>query len=134
VVLVMRKAILLTLRLLLLLLLVVALAIGLWLAGPVQTGVGEMTRLQEGRVYLQLALDQPGMCRQAYVLGVGSSFVLAPANAVEDAVRSEVRWASMPRRALELLVSYLDGVFHNPPPYECGLPRPQEWTRDLVPR
>jgi len=131
---VLKKAILIILCVALFVLLLAVLAIGVWLVRPVQTGAGDMSRFQAGRVYLGLALDQSGMCKQAYILGIGSSLVLAPANAAEDAARNEIRWADLPGRAWELFKGYLDGIFHNPPPYECGLPRPAEWTSDLLTR
>ncbi len=130
----MRRSFLTILRVALLVLLVAVLAIGLWLARPVQTGAGDMSRFQAGRVYLGLALAQSGLCKQAYALGIASSLVLAPANAVEDAARNEITWAGFPRRAWELFRGYLDGIFHNPPPYECGLPRPADWTSEMMTR
>ena len=130
----MRRSFLIIVRAALFVLLVAVLAIGLWLVRPVQTGAGDMSRFQAGQVYLGLALDQSGMCKQAYILGIGSSLVLAPANAVEDAARNEITWAGFPRRVWELFRGYLDGIFHNPPPYECGLPRPADWTSDLLTR
>lgn len=138
----MRKALLITFRFLLLLLLVMALAIGLWLAGPIQTGVGEMTRLQEGRVYLQLAREQPGYCQQGYLVGIAGATASSLAIAVDKAIdlpwvitppedEGGIRWSEVPGEAWRLMGRALDGLFHDPR-HRCALPRPSEWTWEEI--
>jgi hypothetical protein len=103
-----------------------------WARTEVDTGIGAMSRLDVGRIYLRLAASQPGTCQQAYLLGISAGFVLAPANAIEEANRSRIKWIEVPSRAGELFAGYMDGVFHNPLPYKCGIPRPRDWTDSLV--
>lgn len=106
-------------------------ALGRLLGAQIDTGTGSLSRLDVGRIYLRMAAGQPRVCQQAYLLGVSVGLILAPANAMEDAAKGRIRWQQAPSRAWELYVGYLEGVFHNPHPYKCGLPRPQDWTIDM---
>jgi len=110
----------------------VAVASVIWVRMPVETGIGTISRFDAGRVYLRLAISQPSACRQAYLLGISAGLILAPANALEEAALYRIKWIEAPSRAGTLFAGYLDGVFHNPPPYECGLPRPSEWTASAI--
>lgn len=103
-----------------------------WFVRPVDTGVGLMSRFDVGRVYFRLAASQPRPCQQAYLVGVSGGFALAPANAIEEAALGMIQWVEVPRRVGSLFGDYLDGLFHNPPPYKCGIPRPRDWTIGLV--
>jgi hypothetical protein len=138
----MRRAFLTILRVVLLVLLVAVLAIGLWLVRPVQTGAGDMSRFQAGTVYLQLAREQPGYCQQGYVVGIVGAMVSSPAIAVDKATdlpwiitppedEGEIRWSDVPGEAWRLLGRSLDRLFHDPR-HRCALPRPSEWTSEMM--
>lgn len=138
----MRRSFLIIVRAALFVLLVAALAIGLWLARPVHTGAGEMSRFQAGTVYLQLAREQPGYCQQGYVVGIAGAMVSSPAIAVDKAIdlawiitppkdEGEIMWSDVPGEAWRLLGRSLDGLFHDPR-HRCALPRPSEWTSEMM--
>ena len=139
-----RKAFLSILWLALVVLLLAVLATGLWLVRPVQTGVGEMSRFQAGREYLQLAREQPGYCQQGYVVGIAGALVSSPAIAVDKAVdlpwiitppedEGEIGWSEVPGEAWRLVLWSLDRLFHDPR-HRCALPRPGEWTLATIER
>jgi hypothetical protein len=123
---------------------------GVWLMGKVETGAGEMTRLEAGRVYIKLAWRQePRNCRDLFLMGTINSLIVSPLVAIDEAFEvswvegdgnvtpEEITWWQIPSRTFELLGIYMNSILHVGPagwdhPYRCRLPLPQDWTPELI--
>jgi hypothetical protein len=123
---------------------------GIWLLGKVETGAGEMTRFEAGRVYLKLAWRQePRDCQGLYLMGTVNSLIVAPSVAIDEAfdipwlvgdggvTRKDIEWWQIPSRTFEALGIYMNSILHVGPagwdhPYRCRLPLPENWTPELI--
>ena len=122
---------------------------GVWLMGKVETGVGEMTRLEAGRIYLKLAWrEEPRDCQGLFLMGTINSILVAPLVAIDEAFNvswmeggnvtpKETAWWQIPSRTFEVLGIYMNSILHVGPagwehPYRCRLPLPEDWTPELI--
>ena len=105
-------------------------SLGIWGQGKVETGVGEMSRLEAVRIYLHLMNQQPVWpCRMGYLMGILGT-TLVPLQHIISAVRRDEDWSEIPRDAWEQILRLADGVLHRT--VSCALPRPSDWTPELI--
>jgi hypothetical protein len=122
---------------------------GAWLLGKVETGAGEMTRLEAGRVYLKLAWEkEPRDCQGLFLSSTLVGIVSAPVFAIDEAFNlswlntggipsKDTTWWQIPKRTVEAFSIHMNSVLHVGPagwdhPYRCRLPLPEDWTPELI--
>ena len=108
-------------------------SLGIWGQGKVETGVGEMSRLEAARVYLHLMGQKPAWpCWSGYVIVPMTGSVTIPLSHVQSAVGGEESWVDVPSAIRRQVVSMLRDVFHTGQGVVCTFPAPEDWTPELI--
>ena len=108
-------------------------SLGIWSQGEVETGVGEMSRLEAARVYLHLMGQKPAWpCWWGYVAVPLTGLVTVPSHFWRLASRGEFAWSEYPLHVASGMTELLREVFHAGASPLCTFPVPADWTPELV--
>lgn len=114
---------------------IVVAGLGVYGQGMIETGVGEVSRLEAARVYLHLMGQKPAWpCWWGYVIGTVGSVVVWPLHDVYEIARGDMTWSEAADQVGDQIGAALRSVFHTGRGEACTFPSPVDWTPELLGR